>query len=340
MYVFCVGMYRACSTWQYEVVCHLLEKHRGARRLGYVSGEQFGELDDKADDTWKVLKSHDGHPHFTRALNENRALVVYAFRDLRDVAFSLMHKFSASFDEVVVEKRFLQACIASDHYWTTQPNIVCQRYEALMFSPVDGVKALAEHLGIELTQDEAHDVAEEYSLRANLWRTIELKNRLREEGVDLNDPASAALRDEHSLLHWNHIRSGQVGGWREKATPEQLEILARVCGPWLIARSYETDQAWAMPALDNLRKELEATRQKLADCKHILRDTRIELATTQDNLYELQEEHCRTLSDLNALESLGPVALGVARKVHHASVRYPRLVSTLKRVLRSEAAPG
>ena len=28
MDVLCVGMYRACSTWQYEVTAHLTERHR------------------------------------------------------------------------------------------------------------------------------------------------------------------------------------------------------------------------------------------------------------------------------------------------------------------------
>src|SRR5438067_7889431 len=33
MYVFCVGMYRSCSTWQYNIVCRLVERHRLGHRL-------------------------------------------------------------------------------------------------------------------------------------------------------------------------------------------------------------------------------------------------------------------------------------------------------------------
>ncbi len=39
--VICAGMYRACSTWQYEVVAHLLEHHRSGRRLGYLTAEEY-----------------------------------------------------------------------------------------------------------------------------------------------------------------------------------------------------------------------------------------------------------------------------------------------------------
>ena len=39
--VICAGMYRACSTWQYEVVGHLVELHRQGRRMGYVTGDDY-----------------------------------------------------------------------------------------------------------------------------------------------------------------------------------------------------------------------------------------------------------------------------------------------------------
>ena len=39
--VICGGMYRACSTWQYEVVGHLIERHLRGERLGYLTGEAY-----------------------------------------------------------------------------------------------------------------------------------------------------------------------------------------------------------------------------------------------------------------------------------------------------------
>ena len=41
MDVICCGMYRACSTWQYEVVGHLIEWRRKGLRLGYVEGHGY-----------------------------------------------------------------------------------------------------------------------------------------------------------------------------------------------------------------------------------------------------------------------------------------------------------
>src|SRR5947209_10846769 len=105
MDVLCVGMYRACSTWQYEVIAHLLERHRGGERLGYVDGEQYAALDRRAGTGtgagWRVLKSHEGHRSFARALAGGRAVAVYAYRDVRDVVFSLMHKRGIRFEQLV-----------------------------------------------------------------------------------------------------------------------------------------------------------------------------------------------------------------------------------------------
>jgi hypothetical protein len=315
MDVLCVGMNRAGSTWQYDVVCHLVERHRQGRRLGFVkSGADYAELErrEPAGAAWRVLKSHDGHTHFAAALAAGRARAVYCYRDLRDVAFSLAHKCSCTFEYVVEDRRFLHTCLANDRFWTAQPRTLVQRYEDVMADPAAGVTALAAHLGIDLAAGEAAAVAEDYSLTANLWRTIELTNRLRERGVEPDEAGEGQGQDRETLLHWNHIRTGRVGGWRDQATPRQVAVLAGVCGSWLVERGYEPDDSWALPVFGHLRHELEATQQQLHD-----RDR------------ELDERNRR----LNALEQLGPVALGLARRVHQWSMRYPRLSATVKRLL-------
>jgi hypothetical protein len=317
MDVFCIGMYRSGSTWQYHIVAHLLEKHRGGRRLGIVTGPEYAHAAEGAPDGWRVLKTHAGHPAFAEALASGRALAVYAYRDLRDVAYSLVHKFAAPFEEVVEHKHWLHVCLDNDAFWTAQPRTLCQRYETIMAEPAASVAELASHLGIELAEGEAAAVAEEYSLKANVWRTIELANRLREEGVDLEDRANAFRFDGESLLHWNHIRSGRVGGWRQESSPRELAVLAGVCGDWLIARGYEPDLAWALPALGHFQAELAAAEKAL-------HEARAELARQAKQLQELHE---RT-----------PVALGLAQRYHKLSARYPRLAATLKRLLRPLAA--
>src|SRR5262249_46537022 len=131
MDVFCVGMYRSGSTWQYDVACHLLERHRGAKRLGFVPADQYTPQPPH-DSTWRVLKTHDADERFAAALNDGRAVALYSYRDLRDVCYSLMYKFRASFEDVVERQQLLHRCLANDAFWRAQPNLLWQRYEAIL----------------------------------------------------------------------------------------------------------------------------------------------------------------------------------------------------------------
>ncbi len=282
MYVFCVGMYRSCSTWQYEVACHLLEHHREGERLGFWQGDQFAAHAASGVDPerWSVLKSHDADDCLGVALREGRALGLYSYRDLRDVAYSLIFKLRVDFDEVVVRRRFLHAILNNDRYWTAQPNVLCQRYESLVADPVGGVREMAAHLGLTLATGEAEAIAAEYSLEANQRRAADLTQRLGEQGVDLNKPDQALVYDPHSLLHWNHLRQGRIGGWREDATPAQRALLAEISGDWLIARGYESDTDWAIPP-EGLREQINAQRRVLAELEAQLADARAELASSR-----------------------------------------------------------
>lgn len=264
MFVLCAGMYRSCSTWQYEVVSHLLEHHRRLYRLGYVVGEQFAAEQSRWARTpgWKVLKSHEEHPGFARALAGEQAVVVYAYRDVRDVVFSMLHKRSLAF-ETFLRQGMIHQILANHRFWSRQPRLLSQRYEDIVAQPVRAVTQLAAHLGLEIRLAEARAIAHEYSFQANRSRVVALACRLRGAGFDLSDPANAQWYDGETLLHWNHMREGRVGTWRELATPRQRVILARLLGHWLEQHGYGPDSvpdrsvgAAAAPLRERLRSRL------------------------------------------------------------------------------------
>src|SRR5262245_31853587 len=159
MDVLCVGMYRAGSTWQYDVAARLVER-RGGRRLGFVVGEVYTP---PAAGPWRVLKSHDAHPAFAAALRAGRAAALYCYRDLRDVAFSLVHKLGGTFEDVIGRQKWLERCLVNDAFWRRQPGTLCQQYEKLVSEPAAAVAALAGHLDIILDEGEAEGLAAEYS---------------------------------------------------------------------------------------------------------------------------------------------------------------------------------
>jgi hypothetical protein len=359
-YVFCVGMYRSCSTWQYAVACHLLEAHRGGRRLGFIAGEHFAGRGPA--EGWQVLKSHEGHPSFAEALRAGRARAFYSFRDLRDVAFSLAHKRGTTFEEVVEEQGMLRTCLANDAFWTSQPHTLTQRYEEIVENPVGAVCQLAAHLDLDLAEGEAAATAERYSLASNRRRAVELAGRLRREGVNLADPQNALLHDTETLLHWNHIREGRRGGWRNEATPRQLAVLVSLCTDWLIGRGYAWDESWwtqadgpapwssaemrrrldasqgelnrTLPRLKEAEAELTRTRETLLAMRGDLQATRERLADTEGRLREALTALDESQRARLWLEQLGPFALGLARRLHDMAVRHPFLAAAANLVLR------
>jgi hypothetical protein len=239
-------MYRACSTWQYEVVAHLLEHHRAGQRLGYLMPEEYAKHigRDREPGTlgaqWRVFKSHDGDRCFARAIARRRAVAIYAYRDVRDVVFSLMHKRRLTFEELL-RQGMIHQVLANDRFWTRQPGVLIQRYEDILDDPVQAVRELAWHLDIRPAEGEAERIAEEYSLAANKARTEALRRQLEQTGVDLNAAGNSLICDPATLLHWNHMRDGRSGSWTDEATSMQRGVLQRMCGAWLRLRDYPPD---------------------------------------------------------------------------------------------------
>jgi hypothetical protein len=250
---------------------------------------------------------------------EGRAFGVYVCRDLRDVAFSLAHVYRTSFEDIVERQRYLQLCLANDEYWTRQPGMLCQRYEQIVADPAGAVAELAEHLGITLEPGEAEEIAELHSLEANRERANAWEQTVRGRGIDPSPRIQPLMPEQHTLLHWNHIREGRVGGWREQATARQRLMLALVCGHWLKARGYEPDDGWAVQSvavIDRMAAELNTAQRARAEQSE-------RLARTERLLHDTEER-------LTALERLGPVALRLAAWFHETSLRFPRLRDGLK----------
>ena len=248
--VICGGMYRACSTWQYEVAAHLIEQNMGGQRLGYLTGDQYSALvrsearnatkASRQDTRWRVVKSHEGDRSFSRALAAERAIAIYAYRDVREVVFSLMHKRGMTFEQLL-RQGMIHQILANDRFWMARPDVLVQRYEDLLADPTRGVIELARHLGIRLEESEAARIAALYSHESNQARTEALRRRLQEAGVDLDSVANAQICDPTTLLHWNHIRQEGSRSWRTLADPRQRWILERLCGRWLRSRGYSAE---------------------------------------------------------------------------------------------------
>lgn len=243
-YLVCAGMYRSCSTWQYAVASQLVVDRLGGIRLGFMEGTQFGPMRDGGNDEHSrpgVLKTHDASPSFDAAAWR----VLYAYRDLRDVAFSYMAKFRVTFEEMA-SRGVLTKILENDAFWRAQPGVLCQRYEEIVSDPARGVAEIAGHLGLELSEKDCQALAREYSWEANLCRAMAVKRKAEREGVELGGPAGSSPHDPVTLLHWDHLRVGRGRNWRQLASRRECELLAQLCGHWLVANNYEADDSWVL----------------------------------------------------------------------------------------------
>jgi hypothetical protein len=248
MLVICAGMLRSGSTWQYQVACELVRgAGRTARPLGYLEGPRLAEFLAAPVDpnTCYLYKTHPPDPvHLS--LDPASVRVLYSYRDLRDVAYSMAHKLGGSGNlNEVRELRILQQVIKADAFWRAMQNVSEQRYETWVVDNLPFVRLIAEALRTTLPETTLTEVADSFALHRNRARAESLAVSLASQGVDLSDRVNALSHDPLSLLHWNHIRGGVVGGWRAVATPDDKAYLAACCGDWLVANNYEPDRLWA-----------------------------------------------------------------------------------------------
>lgn len=174
------------------------------------------------------------------ARSSGQALAVYTYRDIRDVVFSLMHKRSLAFEDLL-RQGMIHQILVNDRFWRAQPRVLVQRYEELIADPVTAVVQLARHLGLGITRREAAEIADDYSLESNQTRIEALRRRLENAGIDLSAPGNLQICDPVTLLHWNHLRPGGTGSWQSDSRFSQRVLLDRLCGAWLRANGYASE---------------------------------------------------------------------------------------------------
>jgi hypothetical protein len=319
MVVICCGMYRAASTLQYNVASHLVENFHSGVRLGYMyDGRSLEQRLQNAPiaSNWVVIKAHEPDDCFTELLKSGAAIAIYSYRDIRDVAYSIVHKRNSTFEREIEGTDLLPNTIRDFRYWTGFPGCLVQRYESLTADPIRAVNEIATALGISLPATSAEEIARQYSLENNQASVRRIADTFRSRGVDLTDPANSLCHDEATLFHWNHIRDGRSGGWKQVATPRQLAVLARHCGQWLIEHGYETDWNWVQPALEYLLFEkhdadqdrirelvrlLDAHRESLATLHQQLAAERVELVTLRGEVHSSRLEYARQQERIHEL---------------------------------------
>jgi len=210
----CAGMPRSGSTWLYNVVRLLCERHYDKVHSCYVYHYQRDWLG-WADAA--VIKVHEPVPILFHPDARVKQVVLTCRRDLRDVAASHILKGWQTEANVV---GILHTIVAWYKFYEAKSAFEFE-YESLLIDPVSLIKDIGVNLGKPsnwqggfgmLDTEEAREVAVEVSQLSN---------------------TSSATYDKTNLLHRNHSTRRVVGYYKEVLSPALIKNIEATFGDWL-----------------------------------------------------------------------------------------------------------
>ena len=242
MRYYCAGMIRSGSTWQYNVTAELLEHCGKIRRVGFAESDATLRrwLSEHTD---AVIKIHDPYEAAIADVMSGQGCVVYIYRDLRDVAASLMQYETRGLHEILDTGR-LDLAWRNHEVWSDLAGALVQQYEHVMADQVSAVEQIAAFLELEIEPEQIRAIAHRNSLEARrreraarrsfldpwLYRTRAIAGRALRKAVGRERTRRLANRfgylggrgvDQHTQLHSDHIANGTVGAFRQVMTPDE-----------------------------------------------------------------------------------------------------------------------
>ncbi len=243
-WIFIVGMVRSGSTWTYNVVRNILAVLGIGTVDGYVGEHEALDAHLRRINTEvytkrpRLIKFHDWTETVIQMLSSGRGNAIYSQRDLRDVTVSWMDFDKSTFEQVVDSGR-LDVLMEMNMFWRRQSNLMKIEYQQLMVEPEDTIHRVAAWLNFDITSDQAREIANNCSLDAAIKSMDKIKEQVAglKKGRIFSD--SHRYFDENTLLHYNHIRSAEIGRYRKRLTDAQIARLHNILGDWLIQQGYE-----------------------------------------------------------------------------------------------------
>lgn len=235
---------RSGSTWQYNIAAELLETCRTAKRIGFADSERtLRKWISRHNDI--VIKIHEPFEAAISDVNNRQARMLYIFRDLRDVAASLMRYENCPLHQILESGR-LESLWQHHQVWSRLPGALVQQYEQMMANPVVAAQQIARFLKLDISDESIREITHQNSL--------EVRRREREArrcflDLFLSRPRAiigTMLRktigwqrtnqlvspfgylggrgvDRHTQLHSNHFAGGAVGSYRQVMTLDEQE---------------------------------------------------------------------------------------------------------------------
>jgi len=232
---------RSGSTWLRFLLAELLSGQ----------GSQFGTVNELIPQVGHHQRSRPILPGGGRLIKTHESYrsqyrrTVYLVRDARDVALSehayqtALGIFHGGFDQYLVS--FLSGNVNGYGAWhkhvaswldsplVSTGNLLLVKFDDLRLKTAATLKSILDFLNVEIDGNVIHSAVEANSLE-------------RMRAKEKHSPQRASKRGQF-------VRSGAVGGWRERYSPDQLALVDRYAGTQLRRLGYPTlDQSMMCPA--------------------------------------------------------------------------------------------
>lgn len=239
MWIFCCGMRRSGSTLQYQIALELATRKASGVGLGYALPGKFGLLQEtyKDDSRIKVVKTHLFVPEAKQLLESGMAKAIYSYRDIRDVIASLMNMQGIKFDKIA-DLGMIYLLLKEHELWTNCGDVYVSRYENMKMDLPGEVSRIASYLHFDLEEKEAWEIAEKYSLN----RQKERISQFRDE--QMQETTAGMKRDPATLMHSNHILSGDQGRWLNMLSRYEIAVVEHIARYWMREHDYPFSQNW------------------------------------------------------------------------------------------------
>jgi hypothetical protein len=265
MIIICNGMKRAGSTLQYNLIADIIASRHNVLKHGYLKlDDQKTTLDllfkYSEDEIFHVIKTHD---IILDKMKEklNNYKISYVYRDLRDVALSLINKGILQEDIInILDKEVKKYYLTLDN-----KDVIISRYEDLYENPKSEILAISKSLDICLTEGQLSEISEKnkyVNIRNNIEADLNLIqliqhyfNTIFKKTPKWLKKISHSLKVNHFIrlflipknvitdgeLHSDHIseNNGEPNSWKKFLDRELVLKINKQFNDWLQETHYK-----------------------------------------------------------------------------------------------------
>lgn len=237
-WVFVAGPYRSGSTTQYQITRDIIEETKNGKGVGYHTEDKLREFDVEGNKPYVVCKVFEFLPDGFRGdesygkelYDQDRAVSVVSVRDPRDIMVSMRkraHQRGAYFDFNSVAKDDFPIWLGNVVKWIDKiERSYWSRFEEFTQNLLYETRAIAAHLGIELDDDHAKDIAGRYSIRSQYHRKQEFKK------------AKPDAKEDPWLPSIPEIIFGTSGHWRTWLNGPERQLIEDVNRDFMVRFGY------------------------------------------------------------------------------------------------------